>query len=428
MSVSHTSSGNDTFGVEVGRTWSARTAQLAASALHATPFQHRLWFDVWYRTLGSRSDVSPLVVSIERRATGKIVALLPLVVRTSGARRSIEFADLGITDYNAPLLFPDAPATPAESEAMLGALLDALAGTADILVLNKMPARIGDVPNPLTLARGAVPGLLSGNVVRIDGSWEDYHRGLDGKVRREFDRCWRVFVRDGVDARFVRARTREEAHHILSRIETLQRERICALGLPYALDGECYSKFYHDLIDAGLEQGYTIVTALLSGQTDVVGAVFGISDGRRYAMMRLGQAGEAWSHCSPGRLAFQRTMRALKQDGHTHFDFTVGNYPYKTVFQVERTSLFELVRPLSWRGAVVHNLLQAGKHTKRRLETVPVLASPVRRLAGMLRRRLDAEPAPLTERQTAPRDPAPSEAGPEGKPLPSVASLRPDRG
>ena len=81
--------------------------------------------------------------------------------------------------------------------------------------------------------------------------------------------------------------------------------------------------------------GYAVVTALTVGD-EIVATLLGIRDGARYVMIRISNAGEKWSNCSPGRLIIERTMAALHKDGVREFDFSVGNYAYKRRFGVRR--------------------------------------------------------------------------------------------
>ena len=67
-------------------------------------------------------------------------------------------------------------------------------------------------------------------------------------------------------------------------------------------------------------------------------------------MVRISNAGEKWSNCSPGRLIIERTMAALHRDGVREFDFSVGNYAYKRRFGVTRLPLLDISAALSWRG------------------------------------------------------------------------------
>ena len=67
-------------------------------------------------------------------------------------------------------------------------------------------------------------------------------------------------------------------------------------------------------------------------------------------MIRISNAGEKWSNCSPGRLIIERTMAALHRDGVREFDFSVGNYAYKRRFGVAPLPLVDISAALSWRG------------------------------------------------------------------------------
>ena len=71
-----------------------------------TPFQDFRWLDAWY---GAVRNVEPLIAVITDASSAEQVALLPLVRRTHRGLRVVEFADLDLTDYNAPLLGPAAP-------------------------------------------------------------------------------------------------------------------------------------------------------------------------------------------------------------------------------------------------------------------------------------------------------------------------------
>ena len=66
--------------------------------------------------------------------------------------------------------------------------------------------------------------------------------------------------------------------------------------------------------------------------------------------MRVSNAGEKWSHCSPGRLIIDRTIAALHKEGVREFDFSVGDYDYKRRFGATQFALVDIGAALSWRG------------------------------------------------------------------------------
>jgi CelD/BcsL family acetyltransferase involved in cellulose biosynthesis len=104
------------------------------------------------------------------------------------------------------------------------------------------------------------------------------------------------------------------------------------------------------------------VSALTVGE-EVVATLLGIRTGSRYVMIRISNAGEKWSNCSPGRLIIERTMAALHQDGVREFDFSVGNYAYKRRFGVQRLPLLDISSALGWRGWP-HALRELRKHPR----------------------------------------------------------------
>src|SRR5258705_5686360 len=96
------------FRIEFVREWKQAAAR-CSDISPATPFQHPQWLDAWYRTFAGVDDVEPLIAIISDAATGEQVALLPLICRLQKGIRIVEFADLGTTDYNAPMLTAAAP-------------------------------------------------------------------------------------------------------------------------------------------------------------------------------------------------------------------------------------------------------------------------------------------------------------------------------
>ena len=98
----------------------------------------------------------------------------------------------------------------------------------------------------------------------------------------------------------------------------------------------------------------------------------------RYVMIRISNAGEKWSNCSPGRLIIERTMAALHKDGVREFDFSIGNYAYKRRFGVTRLPLVDVSAALSWRGLPYALRDRAA----RELRSYPKLSAWLKRALG----------------------------------------------
>lgn len=320
-------------------------------ALHAkaggTVFQSPLWLESWYASRTRDRAIEPLIVFVSDTRTGRDVMGLPFVRLRHRGRSTILFADLGITDYNAPLLTCEAPSDAAGAASMWRAVRKALPNC-DTICLEKMPPVVEGRANPLALLPSTRASRLNGNILHVDGPWDDYHWGLERTFRKELERSWRVFEKHE-NAQFRIVTERKEALRLLRELSQLQERRIAELGLPYVLDEPCNAAFFETLVGEGIESGAVVLSVLTAGET-LVAALLGITRGRHYAMVRLAQAGGPWKNCSPGRLVIERTMRALHERGYRAFDFTTGDYAYKRRMGVTPLALAERLEARSLKG------------------------------------------------------------------------------
>ena len=338
------------FRVELVRDW-----QQAVARWHdispSTPFQHPQWYDAWYAAFADAEGVDPLIAVVTDASTGEPAALLPLILRRQDDIAIVEFADLDLTDYNAPILGCAAPRDAGAARAMWRSLLGALrrmSDRPDLIRLRKVPVDLDGEPNPIALLDAAGPCSLNGNLVTTGEDYDAWRYTLEKTVRKELERSWRVFTRDPA-ASFAIITETSEALRILSATEVQQGTRMQSLGRNYVLNEETSAAFYRNLVRDGVGSGYALVSALKVGD-EVVATLLGIRTGSRYVMIRISNAGEKWSNCSPGRLIIERTMAALHRDGVREFDFSVGNYAYKRRFGVTCLPLLDISAALSWRG------------------------------------------------------------------------------
>jgi CelD/BcsL family acetyltransferase involved in cellulose biosynthesis len=317
----------------------------------STPFQDVRWLDAWYQAFAAADNVEPLIAIVSDAATSRQAALLPLVRRLHNGIRIVEFADLNLTDYNAPILGEAAPRDRETARALWRDLKSALRrvpGGADLIRLRKMPIDFDGRFNPLASLDGVRPSPLNGNIVTTGEDFEAYRYSLERTVRKELERSWRVFRRDPAAA-FQIVTHRNAALRMLSAMEIQQGARMQHLGLSFRLNDETSAAFYRRLVGENLPGSYAVLSALTVGE-EVVATLLGIRSGSRYVMVRISNAGEKWSNCSPGRLVIERTMAALHKEGVRQFDFSIGNYAYKRRFGVAPLPLADISAALSWRG------------------------------------------------------------------------------
>lgn len=342
----------------------------------AAPFQDFRWIGAWY---GAFADVEAVIAVITDARTLEQVALVPLMRRAWRGLHIIEFADLDLTDYNAPLLGPAAPRDAAGAEAMWLDLLSALArmsGGADLIRLRKLPHDLDGRSNPLALLEGTGRSAVNGNLVTIGDDFDAWRHSLGRNARKGFLKSWRVFTREP-GAEFKVVTSSEEASCVMAAMEVQQGARMQALGLSYSLNDQAYAAFYRDLVATNLGTGYAVLTALTVGE-EVVATLLGIRNGAKYVMVRFSNAGEKWANCSPGLLVIERTMAALHADGVRSFDFGTGNYAYKRKFGVTQLPLLNITAALSWRGKP----LAMRDRIVRALRRFPRLSARISRALG----------------------------------------------
>ncbi|MGO1000168.1 GNAT family N-acetyltransferase [Lysobacter sp. CA196] len=327
-----------------------------------TVFQTERWLSAWYATLGAQAGRTPLLASIARRSDGRVLMALPLVAEQRDGLRRIGLADLGVSDYAAPLLMPGCPDDAPQVRAMFAALRKALP-RADLLAIEKMPETIGARANPLLHLPGVRASALFGNPATVGDDFDAWRFSREKTHRKELERSWRVFTRHP-DARFEQVSDAGQARRVMDALEQQQRSAISGKGWAYILDEPGYRDFYRKLVDEGLASGEVVLTALIAGD-EVVAALLGLRRGGEYAMIRIGSAAGEWRSCSPGRLIIERTMAALHVQGVRRFDFTIGDYAYKKGFMPDQLDLFDLAVPLSWKGRP-HTLWLGLRHRLRR--------------------------------------------------------------
>jgi CelD/BcsL family acetyltransferase involved in cellulose biosynthesis len=304
-----------------------------------TAFQTSHWLATWYRTIGDNIGEPILIDVLDRRSDALAVALA-LIRRTDRGLRVIEFADGGVSDNNCPILGPASPASLVESRALWIAIRSALP-RADLLRFTKMPAEVAGRPNPLALLWSTRASRLNSNILAIDRGWSEYLKSLERRFRKELGRSWRVFA-NHPGAAFKCIENPAEATSVLEALERQQLAHLQERGKLHILDNPRVVQFYRSLTMGGLANGNVILTALVCGD-DVVAALLGVTIEETYVMVRISRNSGNWSNCSPGRLLIVKTMEMLRARGYRHFDFSIGNYPYKRRLGVQPRPLVDLL-------------------------------------------------------------------------------------
>jgi CelD/BcsL family acetyltransferase involved in cellulose biosynthesis len=364
--------------VEINSSWEdfAPRWQRLAAANPGSPFQQASWLAAWFATLGRRPDVEPVLLAVSDKASTADVLLLPLVRRRRGPLRLIEFADLWVTDYCEPCLGPAAPTDRAGAQPLLDQIIAALP-PADLLIIDKMPARVGNRINPLSLCADVSPSIHSGHLIDLDRDWDEYLLSLKKSFRSELRRSMRLLEAKG-RVQIRAAETVDEALRFLAVLHRLQCGRFDRVGIRHPFSVPEHQQFYRAAVERGVANGSVMVSGIML-DNELVASSLLLRSGDRFTIMRFGFQDGEFDRIGLGRLLIEQTMKLAHEHGCKVLDLSIGATDLKRrLAATTELALFELIRPLSVIGASLA--------TYQRVRRIAVASPLWRSIKGRLNR------------------------------------------
>ena len=343
-----TASINPTVSVEIASTWSSVANRWQALERHAfaSPFQTAHWIGNWYESFAP-TGVEPVIVSVVEQSSGRDLMMIPLMRHSQSGIRRIEFADLWITDYNAPLARSDYDFQ-GFAEEIWPAILRALP-PADVLTLQKMPLSLGSNVNPMTTLSNIESSDLSGHIVSLGDDWDEYLSTLSKSARRELRRRATKFANEN-GGRLRRITNSDEALEALEVLQEQQTSRLAARGAKHVFNEPVYQEFYRRQLLRGLVTGHAVMFVLAT-DAEIVATFFALKNNDHTTLIRMSQSQDpTWRPLGLGKMIIHQALEALHGEGCRIFDLSVGAHRYKDEFGVSPVPMAELTTPLSLRG------------------------------------------------------------------------------
>jgi CelD/BcsL family acetyltransferase involved in cellulose biosynthesis len=266
--------------------------------------------------------------------------ILPLIIEKKRWLRVARFADLGVSDYGAPILGPAALVKRRSIRRAWRAVRHALRDI-DMIRLEKMPVEIAGRPNPLISRAGVAPSRFSRHAITISDSVDDYIAELHDTDREPLERGARLLMKED-NPRFVHAATPDQVAHAFAALEDQQAARATPNGKTYKLNDTAFRQFYERLAIDGteVELGHLFT---LEAAGDIIAVLFGILHDGAFTVLRASDAGQPWADVAPSHLLCLETMRYFVDRGVRTFDFGLGDHPFKRGLTANEYPLFDLI-------------------------------------------------------------------------------------
>lgn len=307
----------------------------------ATPFQHGVWLHHLYSTLAPRRRATKCVLTVRRAATEELVLVLPLVRRRQGPIRMIEYADLGVADYAAPVLDRGAAEEVRRDPDLARRILEAL-GAFDLFRVE----RVADSPLPL---QGLIAGARSSrhlydtHLITMPSAGEDWRDALSPKFARHLKKAAkRLRAKGPQDFRSV-----EDPAEVDSLMRLLQSFRSGRFSDRRAVDlvqdPDCFDFYCAVARDGVAGRGPARLSVLELDDTPVALALDLVRSDLDVHLLVGYDTGVR--NCSLGLTIVELLIDAAVSRGQSYFDLTVGDEPYKADFGARARPLFEVYVP-----------------------------------------------------------------------------------
>jgi CelD/BcsL family acetyltransferase involved in cellulose biosynthesis len=318
----------------------------------ATAFQHRFWLEGIYSKLTPACGAKPLVIVVRSRASGELAMVLPLVRIKRGPIRTVEFADLRVSDYLAPVCSQDGLAELLRDEAACREI-QRLMRPFDVLRIPKLPDGMVALEKVLG-AEPRVPMETNAYPVALKPSFEEWRStALERSYQKELAKKLRQLQKKG-EYHF----SCEDSFSIISTLEMMKQyrgPRFHDQGDGDLLQRPEYFDFYSEIALRGIGSFSRLYALRMDGR--VIAAVLGLCHNGSFLVIMGGFNIAGYKSQSLGALMFEQVAKDCIARGDRVLDFTIGDEPYKKLFGAQPSPMWVVTQTGTAAGAVANYAL-----------------------------------------------------------------------
>lgn len=295
----------------------------ASGVAQCHAFQTLAFLETWQASYGQSDDIDFCLVEV-RDAAGRPVLMAPFIVHRSRSGRVLGFADLGAADYNAPILFPVEHAWTIAGARRLWTEITALLPAFDLVLLDKMPEKVGSLINPLYLLADRI-NPESCHLTQLDRPWPEVERQLQG-VKNLRNRT-RALQRLGA-CDLVIAQTAEQRGQMLETLLAQKQRRFEETRVP-GFDEHPEKRAFFTLGTEIMARAGALHLSALVLDGKMLATYWGLVHGGHYYGLFIGNESGEWSKYSPGRVLHYLLLQHLNATGFVCLDLGIGNEAWK---------------------------------------------------------------------------------------------------
>jgi CelD/BcsL family acetyltransferase involved in cellulose biosynthesis len=307
----------------------------------ATIFQEPVWLDRLYRTLAVAQRAEPVVVTVRLAgpgSAGELVGVLPLVRRRRHGVLRVEFADLGVCDYAAPVLDRDhvdallADATvPRDVRAVLGEF--------DLIQVERLAQARQEVTTLLG-ARATRRHSYDAHAFELPSTLSDWPDDrVDGELLRQLERK-RIRLRPKGGASFRIVVDAGEVDDMMALMRTFRRDRFAGRrAIDLVQDPGCF-EFYRRAAHDGIVRGGPAQLGVLDVGGQAAAVALDLVDAERHVCVLVGYDVARLRNYSLGLVIVDEQIRSAIAAGRHVLDLTVGDEGYKQDFGAGATPMY----------------------------------------------------------------------------------------
>src|SRR3954468_9940972 len=314
----------------------------------ATAFQHPLWLDTLYTRLASHAGATPLVVVVRRRATGALAMVLPLLRVRRGPIRTVEFADLRVSDYLAPVCTAEVFSDLLRDENACRQI-QRVVEPFDLLRMPKLPDGRIPVENLLAAPRRVCMDTNAYSTVLVAPFEQWRANALDRSYQKELAKKWRQLQKKGTIG-FYCCDDSASIAAAMDVMKKLRGPRFQAQGDGDLLQRPEYFDFYSNVAARGLGSFVRLYAMKLDG--NVIAAVLGLHHGDSLLVIMSAFDIAGYKNQSLGALTFEQVAKDCIERGDRILDFTIGDESYKRLFGAQPSPMWSVTQAGSAAGSV----------------------------------------------------------------------------